>query len=73
MNYLHFNPVAAKLVDHPGEWGYSSHYEYADFTHAEESICNVTLGRKLLESGRNELVESGNLTGFYVGSYSRIS
>ena len=49
LNYVHNNPVAAKLVDHPGEWSYSSYFEYTDFLNEDEKLCNTVLGKQLCE------------------------
>lgn len=48
LNYLHFNPVEARLADHPSEWGYSSFAEYAGLLTSEDHICNIKLAGELL-------------------------
>ena len=47
--YIHNNPVKAKLVEKPSEWGYSSYNEYFGFTPPRECICDVELGRSLMK------------------------
>ena len=51
LRYVHYNPVKAKLVEHPGEWGYSSYLEYEGHLLPDEGICNVSMGKKLLQAG----------------------
>ncbi len=46
--YVHQNPVAANLVSHPSEWGYSSYNEYAALIDLPDSVCNLQLGKKLI-------------------------
>ncbi len=48
LRYVHNNPVAAQLVDHPSEWPYSSYNEYAGLIQAPDGLCDVALGRTLL-------------------------
>lgn len=48
LDYLHYNPTKAGLVDHPSEWGFSSFNEYNMNFPPEDCICDVVLGRKLL-------------------------
>ncbi|NJB84631.1 REP element-mobilizing transposase RayT [Lewinella marina] len=51
LRYVHYNAVEAQLVDHPGEWGYCSFNEYTDLITGDDRICNVELGRMLLQAG----------------------
>lgn len=51
LHYVHYNPVTAGLVMHPGEWAYSSYLEYAGHGDADYNRCNLTLGKKLLMAG----------------------
>jgi REP element-mobilizing transposase RayT len=51
LDYVHFNPTEAKLVDHPGEWGYSSYNEYSGLIDSEYCLCNIQLGKSLLLRG----------------------
>jgi len=44
-NYIHRNPLKARLVERIEDWPYSSFNEYWK---GSPGICNVTLGRKLL-------------------------
>lgn len=37
--YLHLNPVTAKLIDHPEDWGFSSYNEYMGKENEIRSIC----------------------------------
>ncbi|WP_116107760.1 transposase [Lewinella sp. IMCC34191] len=49
LRYVHYNPVKANLVKHPGEWPYSSYNEYAGHVDSADRLCNIELGRKLLQ------------------------
>lgn len=49
LNYLHENPPKSKLVDHPSEWGYSSHNEYAGLVERDACFCDLELGLALLD------------------------
>jgi putative transposase len=44
-DYIHNNPVEADLVNHPGEWVYSSWHEY--YGHSSNGICNKELMTKI--------------------------
>jgi len=48
MNYVHFNPSEAGLVNHPSEWQFSSFNEYDLNWPAHQCHCDVELGRALL-------------------------
>jgi putative transposase len=48
MCYIHDNPVEGDLVKQPQDWLYSSARDYAGLS--ENSICNLSLGRELLDS-----------------------
>lgn len=50
LQYCHYNPVRAGLVDHPTEWAYSSATEYAGLVDPEEAISDTELGRRLLRT-----------------------
>lgn len=52
--YIHNNPCTAGLVQHPDQWMYSSYREYLGKT--TDPVCNLELGRKLLDLEMNELV-----------------
>jgi putative transposase len=49
--YIHQNPVRAKLVQRPEEWLYSSFNEYLNST---PKYCNIDLGRKILDLPSNQ-------------------
>lgn len=53
--YIHNNPVKAGLVQSPEEWAYSSYREYLGLSTAP--LCNLELGRKLLDLEINELIK----------------
>jgi hypothetical protein len=48
--YIHQNPVEAKLVVRPEQWEYSSFNEYL---FSMPDFCNVKLGRELLDLPSN--------------------
>lgn len=48
LNYVHFNPVVARLADHPSEWGYSSFNEFTGSLDEEDQLCNISLAKQLL-------------------------
>jgi putative transposase len=48
LDYIHNNPVKARLVTTPDEWGYSSYNEYVGLLAPADCICEVELGRRLL-------------------------
>lgn len=52
-SYIHFNPVAAGLVNNPQDWPYSSFQEYLG--QAEDPICNIELAKVLLSLDINDL------------------
>lgn len=52
--YIHNNPVKAGLVTSPEKWQYSSYHEYLGL--ARNPICNLALGRKLLDLDRNDWI-----------------
>ncbi|WP_420459103.1 transposase [Neolewinella sp.] len=47
IDYIHNNPVAAGLVKHADEWGYSSWSEHAGFVDQGDAICNLSLVHQL--------------------------
>ncbi len=49
LTYLHDNPVKAGLVSDPSEWGYSSNNEYSGLLNPADCLCDVTLGRQILQ------------------------
>ena len=51
--YIHNNPLKAGLVQSLEEWEYSSYREYLGLSTAP--LCNLELGRKLLDLDINEL------------------
>ena len=53
--YIHNNPTKAGLVQSPEEWEYSSYREYLGLSTAP--LCNLELGRKLLDLDINELIQ----------------
>ena len=53
--YIHNNPTKAGLVQAPEDWEYSSYREYLGLSSAP--LCNLELGRKLLDLDINELMQ----------------
>ncbi len=50
-HYIHQNPLHSGYVEALGEWTYSSFHEY---THSlDDAVCDVTLGRELLDLPRS--------------------
>ena len=45
-NYIHDNPIEAKLVSHPTDWAYSSARDFAGLR--KGTLCNQDLARKIL-------------------------
>lgn len=41
LNYIHENPVSARLCDYPQDWKYSSYNEYFDLKPLYRYICNT--------------------------------
>ena len=46
-DYIHNNPVKAKMVRNQTDWQFSSAGEYAGTS--ENNLCNLSLGRKIIE------------------------
>jgi REP element-mobilizing transposase RayT len=61
MNYIHQNPVKAKLVDKMEDWDYSSFRDYCGFRNG--TLCNKNLAMRLLGI---------NMESFYDDSYRLI-
>ena len=57
--YIHNNPVLAGLVSSPEKWRYSSYREYLG--KGEENICNIEVGKKLLNLNINQLSSFDNV------------
>lgn len=53
--YIHNNPKIAGLVSSPEEYEFTSYRDYLE--DKKESLCNLDLGRKLLDLDLNELIE----------------
>ena len=53
--YLHQNPVKAGLVGNIWDWEYSSYKDYCSMR--EESLCNVALGKTLLNLTETDFVK----------------
>ncbi|MFK8163646.1 MAG: transposase [Lewinella sp.] len=49
LDYLHQNPTKAKLTQHEGEWGFSSFNEYSGIIDPKNCICDIKLGKALLQ------------------------
>lgn len=56
--YIHNNPVTSGLVGSPEKWPWSSYCEYLG--DVSNPICNIELGRKLLDLEENELIDFGS-------------
>jgi putative transposase len=48
-NYIHDNPVNARLADKPEDWKYSSFNEYYDLKPLLRYICNTNIARAHLD------------------------
>lgn len=48
-NYIHLNPVAAKICDQPEDWPFSSFNEYLDIKPITHYICNTQIASNYLE------------------------
>lgn len=53
--YIHNNPKVCGMVNSPEEYEFSSYRDYLE--NRKDSICNLSLGRKLLSLDMNELFE----------------
>lgn len=49
-NYIHQNPVEAKLCISPEDWSFSSFNEYLDIKPLSRYICNTQLALKYIEN-----------------------
>ncbi len=48
-DYIHVNPVEAKLCDNPEDWDFSSFNEYVDIKALSRYICNTSVTKLFIE------------------------
>lgn len=69
-NYIHQNPLNAKLVKHLTDWNYSSYKDYAGLRNG--SLCNKLIAKKLIDINWNDF-ESGILVAYNNKNYNNES
>ncbi len=56
-DYIHMNPVNAKLTSEPEEWAYSSYREYLHYLNSKENFSNALLSQITLNHLQTLLID----------------